>query len=414
MAFNITFVPTNSSHVEKNGALLNLLRQHGHTIKLLCLDQWSSRLYATLPSIRETDFDWEEVAPISISREARTIVRALSRRKIARGVKSWIQQSAPTDLFIFGADTGVVSRTFIRTARQFGIPSVLVLDGLTLPRNPDYVPAGRLVTRLRDTLGTRIYKLLYGSGPRGEYAELVLTINEISRQALIDEGLPKEKIQAVGSPEYDALATPDDGAEEVSQTAVREKLGIDLERPVVFYAHQGLAIQKDDYRRIVRKLAEGCARANAVLLVKFHPRGSENPAEWKQWAASEELPETDVVFVLDECSSIEAIEICSICVTAFSTVALEAVVNSRPLLILRYPNAEYILPYAQMYGAALDVFEEQELPESVARLVRDDDLRSGILANRAAVIDHELGGLDGKSAERSALAIEKLLSERTE
>ena len=415
MKYNITFVPTNSSHVPKNSSLLSLLRQRGHRIRILCLDPWFSHLHAALPSIRKTDFDWEEIAPINIPREARTILRACYSRRIARAVKARIEANPSTDLFIFGGDRGVISRTFIRTARKSGVPSVLVLDGLILPDNPDYVPLDGILKRLRDTLGYWAYKLLFRQGPKGASGvELVLAINETGRQALIANGAPKDIIEVVGSPEYDAIAAEMDDTGDVSQAAIREKLRIAADRPVVFYAHQTFGIPEDGYRQIIKKLAEGCVKANAILLVKFHPRGQDAVSQWRQWAASVGLSERDVVFARDECTSIEAVQLCSICVTVFSTVALEALINSRPLMILRYLNAQSLLPYAQQYGVALEVFDEQELSDSIARLVQDPDLRSRLLANRSAAIAHELAGLDGKSGERSALAIERLLAKRAE
>ena len=415
MKYNITFAPTNSSHVGKNSSLLRLLRQRGHKIRILCTDQWVSQIHATLPSIRKTDFDWEEVASINIPREARKIRRICYSRRIARTVKAWIEANPSTDLFVFGGDMGIISRTFIRTARESGVPSVLVLDGLLLPRNPNYVPVGGILNRLRDAVANLAYKLSYGKGPRGASdVELVLAINETSRQVLLDSGVPNDIIAVVGSPEYDALAAKMNDAGDISQTAVRQRLRIAADRPVVFYAHQGLGMQEEGHKQVVKKLGEGCSKADAVLLVKFHPRSGESVSQWRQWAASVGLSETDVVFALDECTSIEAIQLCAVCVTAFSTVALEALMYSRPLMILRYLNVEFLLPYAQQYGVALEVFDEQELSDSIARLVQDPDLRSRLLANRSAAIAHELAGLDGKSGERSALAIERLLAKRAE
>jgi hypothetical protein len=412
MKYDITFVPMSSSHIAKNISFLELLRQRGHRVRILCMDRWLGRIHAALPQIRETNFDWEEITPINvIPREARTMRRACYGRKIARAIKTWIEATPSIDLFIFASDTEVVSQTFIKTARESGIPSVLVLDGLVLPDNPNYVLGGGLLSRLRKTIAHWGYCFLYRRKPRGASSvELILAINETSRQALIAKGVPKNIVEVVGSPEYDALAATLKNTTDVSTTAIRKKLGIVSGRPVVFYAHQKLEIQKDGYRQIVKKLTEGCSLANAILLVKFHPRSEENISQWKQWIASLELSDSDIVFVRDACTSIEAIQLCDVCVTVHSTIALEALVNSRLLLILRYPNTEYFLPYAQQYDAALDVFDEHELPNSIVRLIQDTNLRSTLLSKQRDAITRELVGLDGKSAERSALAIEILLA----
>jgi CDP-glycerol glycerophosphotransferase (TagB/SpsB family) len=234
------------------------------------------------------------------------------------------------------------------------------------------------------------------------HMDRVLVINEVGRETMIGYGVPENRVICVGSPEYDDLATSLEarGDTDPRPTAV-ENLGLPPDQPVVLFAHQEILGFKA-VRSTIRQIVDGCQRANASLLVKMHPRAPD--AEVKRLSTAF-TNEERMLIVRDECTSLEASLASSVCITAYSTVALEALICRRPIVLLPYLSSRYRLSYVSDYGVGIDVGSADELPDAVHRAVTDSDARRTWLSAIPAALEREIGVLDGRSIERTVEAI---------
>jgi hypothetical protein len=148
------------------------------------------------------------------------------------------------------------------------------------------------------------------------------------------------------------------------------------------------------------------------LLVKLHPRGDQFPQNWRDWAQREHISPQEAVFVREGCTTVEILQASAACVTAFSTVALEAFVCNCPLVLIQYLDVEFSLPYGRQYGAALDANSPGELADAIVTAVSDEPTRRKLARGRQLAIQGELLGLDGQSSRRIVDAIVQTIEQK--
>jgi UDP-N-acetylglucosamine 2-epimerase len=314
-------------------------------------------------------------------------------------LEAFLRTSA-SDLFLLSDDTLVPTRVLGRLLVRSGIPYVLIADGFHPPLKSPY----RLSLRYRLSVLAR--RILYGWGPRGTGgAHRILVMTRTCQKALEACGVAPERIRVVGSPEYDQLAANRDVNDDASAArSIRQRLHLSADRPIVFYAHQEISGHHLT-EALVWSLSEACRRIGATLLVKFHPQAHADPARWRALAQRRGIEPSLISFFKTECTSIEAVQVCSVCVTAFSTVSLEAMILGRPVIVLQYLPVGETLRLAQDYGAALDVEKSESLADAIRAAVQDGQVRAKLLANATIALHEELHSLDGRSLERIVTAI---------
>jgi len=410
-SYDIWFVPTNSSHIAKLKAFMDGLCDRGHRVRVACVDALQFPIYAARPSIEKSGYPLDAVPPGRFRPTAFWRSQPWWRGRLIEAIDAFLE-GRRIDALVFGADTGFVSRTFVQTAVRRGIPTALVPDGLVLPPNPHYHRP--LAARIRSGVVKALQRLLRVEQPRGmSGVDLILCMNETARDAFLLAGVPEDRLTVVGSSEYDALAcalAARDWTED--NRRLREVLGLPPTGPIVFFAHQGVIYDRQTARALVRMMVESCRRCGAALLVKFHPRRKEWLQEWRQWAAAEGMGEREVVFVRDECTSVEASRLCDVCITFFSTVALEALVCRKSLILIQYVNAPFEFNLGRKYGAAIEAHDPENLKKAIVSVVSDASRREVLVQNIDKALGKELCGLDGKATERAIAAVVDLIRRR--
>jgi hypothetical protein len=410
MPHTIWFVPTNSSHVAKLKAMMDELATRGHQVRLLCPDAVQEALFDSRESVERAGYPYEVLPAGGFPGESHWSRKVIHRRKLDRVVRGFLD-SHPADALVFGEDLGAVSRAFIRAARPRCIATVMVPDGLVLPPNPAYRRS--LWRRLRGVLSLLFQRTLGVGGVRGTSdADLVLVMSEIGRRAFAQMGIAAERIRVVGSCEYDALAKSSGGPlSAAEEQALRGRLGLAHGRPVIFFAHQ-VVPTREETQAFVRMMISAARRCGGTLLVKFHPRGEDRPDAWRRWAGGEGYGNEDVVFARTECTTIDAVRLCAVCVTYFSTTVLEAFVWRTPVVLIQCVNAWFRLTYGSDYGAAIDVMRPEDLEPAIVSAATDPAVREQLGCGAEAALRKELFGLDGRSAERMADSVIDLIERR--
>ncbi len=412
MTCNVWFTPSNSSHVGKNLALLAGLAGRGCRVRMLCLDELQEPKYAARPQIERSGYEFEMLRVAGFRPDRHWFMQGLRKRELVASLHRFFE-AHPVDIMLFGADSAIVSRTTGDVARRLGIPTVLIVDGLVAPRNPRHKPG--LFARCRNQAARKLQEAVGAGGAgRTSGADLLLVVNEMSRRELLRWGVSPQRVQVVGSPEYDLLAAElrKDTAAAV-EAKVRERLGIGAGRPVVFFAHQDIGVPAEVMRESMDEMLRAAAAHQGVVLVKFHPRGKDRPEVWREWARSRGFSTDQVLFLLNECTSVEAARICSVCATFFSTVSIEAMICGKPVVLMLYHAYPYGISSADTQGAALDAQSPEDLGRQVARLLSDEAFRQACLQKVRDSLGLEMYGLDGLSVERSVRAILRLVAENT-
>jgi glycosyltransferase involved in cell wall biosynthesis len=400
MPYVIWFAPTNTSHLAKGRDFLHELVRRGHEVRLLCLDSVHNRIHSTRAQIEASGFPFAVLPPCKFRPDRQGLWRGLQRGALVRNLRAFLR-ATPMDAIVVGADTGTVSLTLVQETRRRGIPGILVVDGVLPLPNPRYRVS--LVERLHRIWMSVVWRGLGIGGRRGTSGvELVLTSDATTKEALLRRGLGKVRIEAVGSPEFDALAAVARrpiGADEDRQ--LRDRLGIPAGRPVIFFVHQGSLSPKETQALILNALP-AIRQIGGTLLMKIHPRSEERTDVWRRWAAEEGISPEEVVFVRAECTTLEAARLCDVSIVLYSTVSFEVLLSGKPLVLVQYLNMPYELTFGRRYGAAIDVDEAKDLTSAIVGAATDTELRSRLLERAAVALAEELSGPDGKSADRIA------------
>ena len=403
----MAFVPSNSSQMGKFGTIMEALRARGDDVRAINVDAAYEPVFAAATQIESSGFPFERLPDSRFDPNGHWLRQIAQKPHLERAFASVLERIEP-DVLVFGNDSFVSGRTFVRAARRRGIATVLIPDGLVVPPNTRHRMSAW--GTMRDGMAQFIRRLFHAGGPRGlSGVDGILLINSMGRDVLARQGVAPRRIHVVGSPEYDRLAQTwrrEGDAEE--DRDLRRRLGIPQGRPVILLAHQPLDGRE---RALIGTIVSAARLHEAVVLTKFHPRGREDPASWRSWAAREGMSAAETHFVVAECTSIEAVRLASVCVTAYSTVSLEALVCGVPLVLVQYLNTPFALAYGREYGAALEAGSPRELVEAITAILTSEATRARLATGRVAAIHGELHDLDGKSVERTMDAIDHVVAE---
>ena len=399
MAWKVWFVPAQPNHVAKFQPVMDELRRRDCEIRVLCVDEAISKPKHIRHMLKDVGWDFEMLRCDRFVVTGRWPIDFIQKAKLRRCVRRWMA-SRDVDLLVLGTDSPIVTREIVKEAQCQHVPRVYVHDGICGGRNPRRNPG--LLLRVRQFLSIRFKKTFDMRSPRGpRSADIFFLMDRSSIQTMLKQGVPRSRLKVAGSPQLDALVrAADRPVPEEELQRIRDKVGAGPDRPILLYAHQHIVYPRATTEELIRRMVAGLRRCNGTLLVKFHPSSGERVPEWQAWARAEGFDPEEVVFALAGLLSPEAVRVCHTCVTAYSTVALEAMIAHKPVILMQYLPVPHFINWGETYGAAYDVFSHEELQQAVFEVMVDPDVRRRLLRNADECLRQEFGGLDGKSTER--------------
>ena len=273
-------------------------------------------------------------------------------------------------------------RCIIAGARTAGSSAVAVKRGLTI-KSPmlNSVPVQKLAVS-------------------GEYVRSVYT----------SSGIDPAKIEVTGITIHDSLLRKLGNREEI-RASMLQRFNLPADTRIIAYTTQSIYVEyPEEIKRAetdaVFSAAAGIPRS--ALFVKIHP--SEKSVDWyRNIESGQAVP--NLVFITDEMPLDELIISANLLVTKFSTTGLDAVVAGCPLLLVDFKPAEYeTYPYVSG-GVASSASSSGEVLEKM-RAILDNPVDPVDPAARDRFIRRHLLKLDGKSGERIAKLIRKMISEK--
>ena len=269
------------------------------------------------------------------------------------------------ELVVVGNDRWWLGQSFVNAAREFGIPTLWVQDG---------IPSDSAVY---------FWMTADRMAASGDWLPAVLARH----------GIAGERCRVTGQPRYDRLI---EMSRALDRGAVRERLGLDQTAKYALVATQPL--QSPAYaREVVESLLHV---PDLKILLRPHPSQSHEDLA----AVAGSMPQDRVSFRPSD-SVFDLLAACDLMVNQFSTVTIEAAILGRPVITANFSGLPDPVPYAR-FGLSTAAESMADI-SSLARRILDGEAKGFGAAEEGLRLF--VGPRDGRSAERVAELIVEML-----
>ena len=271
------------------------------------------------------------------------------------------------ELLLVGNDRWWVGHAFVLVARQLGIPSLLLLDGMTSDEAVWWWASSDRVAAWGAQWATQLQR----------------------------HGMPRDRVRITGQPRYDPLAA---GRTAERLVDARRVLGIQGTEPLVL-----VVIQQEHTTRVVTDVVDAILQvANARVLLRPRP-GIPCDA-----CTSLTAHHGDRVLVCAETPILTLLHASDIVVTEYSTVGLEAAILGLPLVTFSFRQRPSPLSYERL-GLAEDARTPEELTAAIERAMQVSSGGDVHLMARRNSVEEICGPVDGHASDRVASCIMEML-----
>lgn len=336
-------------------------------------------------------------------------------------VKEMLEKERP-DVVVVG-DDGSVNATFIKIAKDMGIPSLAIQVGMLsekefegsidILRTKNYflwrfislISNNTIVRKLTLSIGWRTRVLDWGlSG-----TDKIAVFGDFYKKLLISRGVPSDKISVTGYVLLDELFHyVSNHSEQLIKSKIYNKIGIDKEKHLITLITQPLVEDevwtKKQYEIFLNIIRNAIRKNNSLhLVIKPHPREELQ----KYRSIINNLPFRNRVKILDKNFDLTELLIASdVVIMSQSTVAYWALVTRKPMISVR----PFFLHYRFTLGDfVLTINNCQELSYALQKLIKTKSRYSKRFSGENRLISEHLYKIDGKASERVAKLIKNML-----
>jgi hypothetical protein len=338
------------------------------------------KIFYDLPSLNILSKDFGNQIDLSaLAKELSWLFcREFPRLILQTAVARHILDSHHPALIISADDADQRCRIYSLLAGRMNIPALLVQQGLASREYPEWIFFSQTA---------------------------VAVMGEKSRDALMAQGVPNERIILTGHPGFDHLALPEPDL----CNCLRAELGAREEMKMVLFASQPYYVGVFNSPRIREIMIEAIAQAcgtlkNVRLIVKPHP--GDNIRELKMLL--KKAPSSLIVERTRDISPL--IKACDVLITFFSTAALQALYAAKPVINVDFPDSGGQSLYSES-GATWIARSAEEIIRHIRNLTGES--RNREMSSREAARKHFLYYMvyhpDGRATERVLRAIFNIL-----
>lgn len=334
-----------------------------------------------------------------------------------RGAERILKSEKPA-LVIVGNDTTVVSYTFVKKAKELSIPVLLIQDGAlsfsTRQKPLSLENFGNLFSTygLRYLFNRAISKFFGKTGPKteeyGKFSDYLAVWGNFTKRSLIKRGVRPDRILVTGSPSMDSLMS-----KKVDKKKVLKELGLPQNKKTILYAASDMIgarlWSRKEFHEIIKAICDAVTDIDDVqLVIRLHHFHSGREPKYL-----DEFVDGKSIFSGNDMELCDLLNACDLLVTEVSTLAMEAAALGIPVIIVNLADKGFV---SQIYpgeyidaGVAVLADQPNRLKETFIYLLNDSKLRTKMLARRETFVKDQLYVLDGKSSQRIADLIKKIV-----
>jgi len=280
-----------------------------------------------------------------------------------------IMREKNVNLILVWDDSLEFNRTLVIVGKDLEIPSIMVQHGIW-------------GTEL--TIAEKIY------------VDKIALWGERSKKGLIGRGINPSRLTITGNPGYDKIIP------------IRNNQRIYKDNFIVFATqmtedYTSIDMNKDE--EIINVLYSAIKKIpDSRLIIKVHP--GEKIKKYQRLIKNKKYQNVEVIKKTD---LFELLNKSSILTTYASTVALEAIILNKPVIIVNLTGQPYQYPYIKS-GAAIGVCKEEDLCPAIIDVLNNPDVQNRLAEKREKFILDNVYKLDGKATLRVINLIEETLN----
>ena len=280
-----------------------------------------------------------------------------------------------------------VERAIFRAAAKLAIPTLVIQHGLTGAKRTQQIVHSK-------------YASVWGNAQKDWYAKF---------------GNEKNRIFVTGNPNYDKLLAGNLNFMKIEYLC--NELGLDSQKGIFVLATNVTTTIPPPFFSACRVEDEGEITFRAILraLEKFKDKQlvvKPHPSETKQLYLDtlQEFPHLrERVKVVKQIDLYSLLNECELLLTPGSTVALEAMILEKPVLIINLTKRDLSIPFAE-YGAGLEISDETDLVPTIKLLLFDKNFWHKMRKGQENFIRDFVGEPDGKSCQKIIQAIKEIIA----
>jgi len=281
---------------------------------------------------------------------------------------------------------------------------------------------GKIFTYLLYQQGVPIVSLQEGLHPgggrewlrtlllRAEYSSKVCVWGEETKRTFLDVGVPKEKIEIVGSCQYDELLKiPINKMKEIKEN-IMEEFEISPHKKIILFINTKLSffynITKEEAGRMIDSLIDYVSRNDDLFLIlKWHPVDDRSFTREKD----RKINKYKNIVALYSGDITQLIIASDLIIGFYSTSIIEALLLKKPVIEVNFTGKDFLYSFAREGVASkLDRVEDLWKVKELAYKGIDDQIKKQI----SQYLGRMLYKLDGNSNKRIIKVIKKLLERK--
>lgn len=221
------------------------------------------------------------------------------------------------------------------------------------------------------------------------HADKIAAMGEVIKNIYVESGVKPERIAVTGVAHFDRLF---DRNKEQDEKVLTEQ-GIDLSQRTIVFGTENLSIS-ETVEALTGVIEAVLKTKDIQLVVKVHPAEGIEPYQ----AVAEQYHDPRI-HVVKDIDLYALLSRCELVIVKFSTVALEAMMMDKPVVVINLPGQPTPVPYAEE-GAALGVYRYEDIESAILKVLYNEETRTRLKAGRDKFVRAWAGEPDGKASQR--------------
>ena len=221
------------------------------------------------------------------------------------------------------------------------------------------------------------------------HADKIAAMGKVIKNIYIDSELEPERIVVTGVAHFDGLFNRD--KEQDKQILVEH--GIDPSKRIIVFGTENLLLS-ETVQALTGVIEAVLKMEDIQLVVKVHPSEGIEP-----YQAAVEQYHDPRIHVAKDIDLYSLLSQCELLIVKFSTIALEAMMIDKTVVVINLPGQPTPVPYAEE-GAALGVYRYEDIEPAIQKVLYNEETRARLKAGRDKFVRAWAGEPDGKASQR--------------